>query len=310
MSNPHDIGPQRMPATQICWTGRQRNPSQPCPCRKPAIRHPRPAWPRVPNVARLGVFLLLIGPFAGKLTAQSWIMHEQRDRVDLYSEVQLPAERLFAELQAVEDEVSHSLNLTENRQAVQVVIFRSMRSYRDYLAERIPQLRNRRAIFYKNGDHLAVYAVYHNALSTDLRHEFTHALLHQSLPFIPLWIDEGVAEYFEETPEQRVRSKRLSAVRWKSRTGWSPSVSRLERIPSADTMNSNDYRDSWACVHYLLNHSDESRHLFLNYLSAISAGEAPGTFTEWTARHNSQVLKQVGSYFRKIRFSLMSRPRR
>ena len=31
----------------------------------------------------------------------------------------------------------------------------------------------------------------------DLRHECTHALLHAVLPAVPLWLDEGLAKYFE-----------------------------------------------------------------------------------------------------------------
>ena len=32
----------------------------------------------------------------------------------------------------------------------------------------------------------------------DLRHECTHALLHAALPYVPLWLDEGLASLYEE----------------------------------------------------------------------------------------------------------------
>ena len=38
----------------------------------------------------------------------------------------------------------------------------------------------------------------------DLRHEATHALLHGSLPMVPLWLDEGLAKYFEVLREHRI----------------------------------------------------------------------------------------------------------
>ena len=52
----------------------------------------------------------------------------------------------------------------------------------------------------------AVYAYRHPELPIDLRHECTHALLHANLPMVPLWLDEGLAEYFEmPEAERRVR---------------------------------------------------------------------------------------------------------
>ena len=40
-------------------------------------------------------------------------------------------------------------------------------------------------------------------LRTDLRHELTHALLHGVLKDVPLWLDEGLAGFFELPPDAR-----------------------------------------------------------------------------------------------------------
>ena len=42
-----------------------------------------------------------------------------------------------------------------------------------------------------------VFAYKSKALPVDVRHEGTHGLLHAALPMVPLWLDEGLAEYFE-----------------------------------------------------------------------------------------------------------------
>ena len=44
---------------------------------------------------------------------------------------------------------------------------------------------------------LLVYTYWGDRIQQDLRHELTHALLHSVLKDVPLWLDEGLAEYFE-----------------------------------------------------------------------------------------------------------------
>ena len=275
----------------------------------PLASHPFLSGELTSMMTRLSAMLLvLVGTHAAD--AQQWRLHEQRGPLEFFSEVPLPLDRLVAELTAVQTEVNTQLKLPDISKTVQIIVFRSMTSYRAYLSTRIPEALNRRAIFYSDGDQSQIYVVNHSGLVTDLRHEFTHVLLHESLPFIPLWIDEGVAEFFEQQPAQRLRSSRLSAVKWKCRTGWSPDLSRLENLATASGMTTEDYRDSWAWVHYLLNDSRQTRSLLQDYLAAISAGGAPGTFSEWSAARNPTATKRVGSYFRRFRFSVLSGTRR
>ncbi len=246
-------------------------------------------------------WLLLASP----TVAQQWEVHETLGNVELFSEFRLLPNVVAAQLASVEEELSRNLNLVQPDNAgMQVIVFKSAASYRAYLSSRIPEARHRRAIFYRSGDQYQIYAYRHEQLLTDLRHEYTHAILHRALPFVPLWIDEGLAEYLEVQPERRARSSRLMAMKWKCRTGWKPSLRNLESIPSAARMTGDHYRDSWAWTHYLLNESDQTRTLFREYLAAVSAGAAPGAFSEWVALRDSEVEKRVGSYFRRFRISL------
>ncbi|MCR9202612.1 MAG: hypothetical protein NXI04_28555 [Planctomycetaceae bacterium] len=235
---------------------------------------------------------------------QRWVTQEKMDKLEIFGEVQLNADVIQQQLNSVRAELKSRLQIDGSNATVQVVVFSSRNSYRSYIGQQIPEAANRRAIFYKNGELYQIYTFRHSDLLTDLRHEYTHALLHQSLPFVPLWIDEGLAEYFEEIPAARSGSSRLRAMRWKCRTGWKPGLSDLERIPDAASMDSDDYRNSWAWVHYLIHESDASRSQLTGYLAAISAGEAPGRFSEWVTQHDPPVLSRVGSYFRRFRFSL------
>lgn len=260
---------------------------------------------RSPQVAT-SFFLCTIALIAiqGEALADRWAVHEKREHVELFAEFPVSVDLVTNELATVAKELNERLEISGTGQLVQVVVFSSLQNYRSYLASKIPEARSRRAIFYQNGDLFQIYTFRHTELLTDLRHEYTHALLHQSLPYVPLWIDEGLAEFLEERPADRGNSSRLSAMRWKCRTGWKPSLSSLEQIPSAASMSGDNYRDSWAYVYFLLMESDRTQIQFKEFLQAIAAGEAPGTFSQWSAGRKTEVVNRIGSYFRRFQFPL------
>lgn len=256
------------------------------------------------ELRRVGVILAITFVHTVPTFAQQWVTQEKMGNLEIFGEVQLNSHVIAEQLKSVRNELDTHLQLGGGQAIVQVVVYSSRTSYRQHLGQQIPEAASRRAIFYKNGELYQIYTFRHADLLTDLRHEYTHALLHQSLPFVPLWIDEGLAEYFEELPSARGNSGRLRAMRWKCRTGWKPGLADLERIPNAASMTSDDYKNSWAWIHYLINDSDASRAQLTGYLQAIAAGEAPGRFSEWLSQRNAGVLARVGSYFRKFRFAL------
>ncbi|MEZ6129456.1 MAG: hypothetical protein R3C59_12300 [Planctomycetaceae bacterium] len=256
------------------------------------------------RAAIVNVVLTAVGLCGATADAQPWVVHETGTGVEIFAEAQIPTDAILTELMQVQHELDTLLNLPRTPQTVQVIVFSSQENYRNYLRRHIPEGVRRRAIFYKSGTTFQIYSFRHSDLMVDLRHEYTHALLHQSLPFVPLWIDEGLAEFMEERPEQRARSSRQSGMKWRCRTGWKPNLSNLEKIPSAAEMTADHYRDSWAWAAFLLNESAQTRNLLKQYLTAISAGEAPGSFSEWVASREPEVVNRVGSYFRRIRISL------
>ncbi len=99
----------------------------------------------------------------------------------------------------------------------------------------------------------------------DLRHECTHALLHASLTTIPLWLDEGLAGYFELPTDQRITSSPyLSSVRWNAWLGIVPGIENLEKCSEIAKMGKAEYRDSWAWVYFMLNGSPKpTRNWFI-----------------------------------------------
>ncbi|MCA9036188.1 MAG: hypothetical protein KDA91_13725 [Planctomycetaceae bacterium] len=235
-----------------------------------------------------------------------WVVQEKRDSVEFYSEFAVNLPEVWRHLQDVRDELDRELGVQPVDASTQIILFSSRSRFLQYLSAKIPEARSRKAIFYRNDDVFQIYAYRSNALITDLRHEYTHAILHQHLPFLPLWLDEGLAEYMEEPASQRDKSARLSAVKWKSRVGWSPSLSELEAIPSAPAMTEDDYRDSWAWVTFLLTDSENTQNLLKEHLDVIARGGAPPAFSHVLGQNDPSAQNRINSYFRRFRFSLLS----
>ena len=257
---------------------------------------------RLYRVILLIIALCGVGLRSDAQQTNRWVVEETRGEETLYSEFPLDVAGVWKQLDSVSDELKNAVGIESSSEPVEVILFSTHASYVQYLSQKIPQARNRRAIFLRNGAVSQIYAWNSRTLMTDLRHEMVHVRIHQHLPFFPLWLDEGLAEYFEEEPGKRSVSSRRDSVRWKARLGMSPSLRALEGLPSAEAMNGDSYRDSWAWVSFLINDSRQSRGVLKQYLNLIHRGEAPGAFSQFAEAENPGLISRANSYFRKMSF--------
>ncbi len=254
------------------------------------------------------LFLLMTVLLSSQCRSEAfqWAVDHKHENIEIFAEFQIDVAGVLSQFHDVAKELEEQIGVKSNGKPVQIVLFRTHQNYLNYLVRGIPQARHRKAIYYRNADVSQIYAYQNRTLTTDLRHEITHALLHQYLPFIPLWLDEGLAEYMEESGDIRGKSSRAASVQWKARMGATPSLRSLESIPSAEKMDADAYRDSWAWTCMLLNDSPESLELLRQYLAQIHKGEAPGPFSEFAAAGNPGFQGRGNSYFRKIKIRVAS----
>ncbi len=180
---------------------------------------------------------------------------------------------LLVQLRRTKTDVARTLNLPPQHRPVQVYIFSSDVDYRRYMAGAYPGLPVRRAYFIGTHTELAVYTFWSERLAEDLRHEFTHGLLHASLGEVPLWIDEGLAEYFEVNgPVGTPNADYVRTLTEATANGWRPDVERLERLEAVHHMQRIDYQEAWAWTHYLLHGTPGTRGLLLEYLADVRSG--------------------------------------
>jgi hypothetical protein len=164
------------------------------------------------------------------------------------------------------------LKVDDGGHPIEVYVLGDRKSFEHFLTFYYPGLPPRRAFFIAQGDRRVVYTFRSGRLDEDIRHEATHALIHLAVGNVPLWLDEGLAEYFEVAEPGGVNREHLAKLPQDLRDGWSPSVERLETLQGVQQMGAVDYRESWAWVHYLLQGTSEGRAALLAYLGGIRKG--------------------------------------
>jgi hypothetical protein len=185
---------------------------------------------------------------------------------------------VIRDLEEVRSRVQRTLRLPPPTKPVVVYLFRDERRYADFMQAKYPNLPPRRAFFIGTSTELAVYAFWGDKTSEDLRHEYTHGLLHASLKTVPLWLDEGLAEYFE-TPSGspgHLNPEHTSRISLAMKHGWTPDLARLEKLEDINEMQRSDYQEAWAWVHYLLHGPDDGQTVLLTYVKSLrTASHAP-----------------------------------
>jgi hypothetical protein len=167
-------------------------------------------------------------------------------------------------------EANLGIRVRTEEPSVQVYILDDRESFAHFLKYYYPELPPRRAFFLAQGTERVVYTFLGDRLEEDLRHEATHALLHVAIGDLPLWLDEGLAEYFEGPEGRNGRNpEHLNRLPQDRAAGWTPDLARLESLKLVSQMSPRDYRESWAWVHYLLNHSNATRGALLGYLADL-----------------------------------------
>jgi hypothetical protein len=135
-------------------------------------------------------------------------------------------------------------------------------------------------------------------MEVDLRHEGTHALLHATLPVVPLWLDEGLAEYFEVPASERTSHySHLSKTRWSVRLGNVATIEQLEQLRDLTEMGQTEYRQAWAWVHFLLHGSAAAHDELMRYLNDIQNHMPPGVLSQRIRNRLPDVEERFARHF-------------
>jgi hypothetical protein len=185
--------------------------------------------------------------------------------------------RIVRELEQLRVDVSDRLGLPISDEPIHLYLFEHRDRYEAYAAATFPGFPARRAFFVKTDTSLSIYAHWQDRIAEDLRHETTHGYLHAVEGEIPLWLDEGIAEYFElPRSDGQVHLEHVDRLAGKLLEGtWQPDLQRLESYLDAGLFTQDHYAEAWCWVHWLLETSSERRALLQDYLTDLRRD--PGT---------------------------------
>jgi hypothetical protein len=206
------------------------------------------------------------------------------------------------ELPSLEQELTRVLAIRPPRKPIYIHLLGNRLEQYDYVKLNHPGVPIRRALFVQRNGQAHVMAYRQHELDVDLRHECTHALLHSDLATVPLWLDEGIAEYFEVPQEQRAFDHpHFDSLRWNLRLGLMRPVATLEDRNDLADMSATDYRFSWAWVHFMLHGPKPAFDCLIGFLSDIRHNRPPGQFSERLEQAVPNATDQLAQHFKSWR---------
>ena len=181
---------------------------------------------------------------------------------------------LQAELVQLQIDLTTYLQIPTANEKIELCVFKDRDSYTRFITTVFPGAPvDRPALYIRHGDKPGTLMVQNDAnLIVNVRHEMTHAYLNATHRNIPIWLDEGLAKYFETPPGERgFRNPYLPDVEDRASGLFSspPSLSRLEKLTRVDQMRSREYRESWSWVHFMLHYSPATHRTLVWYLSTL-----------------------------------------
>ncbi len=192
---------------------------------------------------------------------------------------------LQAEIVQLQIDLVNYLGIPETREKIVLCLFKDGTSYRAFVKTVFPGApQDRPALYVRQGENPGVLMVQKDEkMIVNIRHEMTHAYLNSTLRHVPIWLDEGLAKYFETPPGERGFRNPYLKVAEENISGFfssPPSLARLEKLTRVDEMHAREYRESWSWVHFLIHYSRDTHYLLVRYLATLRKERQAGISTE------------------------------
>ena len=228
----------------------------------------------------------------------------------VYSNTPIPAESpAVACLHSLETDLSSRLGYRAlaGQDPVEIYVLSDRNAYAHFLKFYYPELPPRRAFFLAQGERRVVYTYLSDRLEEDLRHEAAHALLRGCYGDLPLWLDEGLAEYFEtRTDIVDIQDEHISKIPGDLKNGWVPDLPRLESFTDIHQMSVRDYREAWAWVHLMLEDRQVGKNLLLDYLEKNRTGQHPRLLSQMLAARGA-TSKTLLAHLQQVQSQVLAR---
>lgn len=199
-----------------------------------------------------------------------------------------PAE-MGQELESLHRRLQRDLKIAPLNATLRIYIFEKHSTFSRYVRRHIPYLTrpdvHRDALFLLRNGKPYVFAVRTDELMENLRHEFVHVYLNIAVPGVPIWLDEGLAQYYETAREDGRNERALVMLGEALRGRWSPDLARLERIVNMSEMGPREYAEAWSWVAAA---QAADPQLIQRFLVALSSREETSTFRIYLAERKTK----------------------
>lgn len=218
----------------------------------------------------------------------------------------LEIDTLLDEITMLQEDLTDYMGIPAPREKIELCLFKDETSYLDFLRTHYPEApRDRRALYIKAPGQAGVLLVQRtNDFEIDLRHEMTHAIVHAGIDNVPIWLDEGLAKYYELKPRDRAYGNPyLKSIRWNVGFGLIPSLVKLEKLRFIDDMGTKEYRDSWSWVHFLIHYSPQTHQTLAGYLKMLGTlngrERQPPTLSGYLNEHLPNLRSPYSDHFKR-----------
>jgi hypothetical protein len=230
-------------------------------------------------------------------------------QLTIHSDFPLPDySRLLDDLILQRGDINRQLGLPVSAEPIHIYLFDNEDHFRSFMRLHHPDFPSRRAFFLETKSRMEIYAQGGQRMAEDLRHEVTHGYLHLAVPNLPLWLDEGLAKYYE-VPRGRHGLNQSLLELFRNRPPskpWRMDLQRLEKISPDEEMTLEDYAEAWAWVHFLLEDRPEHRDVLCRYLADL---RRDGTTEPLSARLTAVIPQPETSMVEHLRRILGERAR-
>lgn len=181
------------------------------------------------------------------------------------------------------NDIKQRLRLPDPYELTDIYIYENQSAYEAFFRKNFPGERVHPSVFTKNyvvlkkeADRCHIYVYRSDKLGEDLRHEGVHAILHSTITKkIPIWLDEGLAEYYEKDGEKEslwLNERWLTESIARIQNRKFQTLAKLEQIVLPSSFPTACYCDSWAWICFMLNGPENIRAILPTYLKEYQAG--------------------------------------
>ena len=254
-----------------------------------------------PSGLQAVAFVLLVSLLWGRCgsAAAGWPDERSAGPFICHADFSLAGQQtLLDELAVLQRDIQTVLGVGASREVVHLFLFEQKATYQAYMKQHFPRVPSRRALYIKGRGPGMVFAHQGLDFEEDVRHECTHALLHGTLSHVPLWLDEGLAEYFEVPHDKRpAGNPHLATVRAMIGVGQLPELTALEELDDLDAMGRDQYRDAWAWTHFMIHGPPEAREELVRYLQDLQSHADVGRLSDRLRRRLPDLDRRLVQHF-------------